>query len=169
MTSSDQDGLLHVHIQLPYLVLLRFGSSIKLLNLKHSHTQWQSWIMLTSFPSRRDLGRIILKKWLISLEKSCIVGQGAPGIPLAKSQKQSWLMLHRERDLLKKKKAKLQFTPSKFGQSSIQSSKFWPCQFSPLSFISFQLRISIHIFVKSPLVFNLTDFKQIPINPNLIE
>ena len=35
-------------------------------------------------------------------------------------------------------KAKLQIISSKFDQSSIQSFKFWPFQFSPLSLIWFQ-------------------------------
>ena len=35
--------------------------------------------------------------------------------------------------------AKLQIIPFKFGQSSIQSFKFWSAQFSPLSLVKIQL------------------------------
>ena len=41
--------------------------------------------------------------------------------------------------------AKLHITSFKFGQDSIQFYKFWPFQFSPISFICFQFKISIQI------------------------
>ena len=71
-----------------------------------------------------------------------------------------WLLLVNE------EKPKLQITPFKFGQTSIQFSKFWLFQLSPLHLVLFQFSDSVKIPLSFDFFFSFNSTIQ-KINKNI--